>query len=91
MFYAEWLAWLIVGLLAAWLASAVTRVNGPQGFWMYALAGIAGASIGGVLFSLTRLPATEGINLWSILSAFVGAVIVMWLMRTLVGRRIPSA
>jgi uncharacterized membrane protein YeaQ/YmgE (transglycosylase-associated protein family) len=91
MFYMEWLSWLIVGLLAGWLASVVTRVNGPQGFWMYVLAGVAGASIGGVFFSLTRIPAADGINVWSVVSAFIGAVIVMWLMRTLVGRRIPSA
>jgi len=79
------LAWMVVGLIAGWLASQVMRGGG------YGLIGdiIVGAVIGGFLAAtLLHMPdAVNGINVTSILVAFVGAVILVGLLRLISPRR----
>jgi len=79
------LAWIVVGLIAGWLASQVMRGGG------YGLIGdiIVGAVIGGFLAAtLLHMPdAVNGINVTSILVAFVGAVILVGLLRLISPRR----
>jgi uncharacterized membrane protein YeaQ/YmgE (transglycosylase-associated protein family) len=80
------LAWIVVGLIAGWLASQVMRGGG------YGLIGdiIVGAVIGGFLAAtLFHMPdAVNGINVTSILVAFVGAVILVAILRAVSsGRR----
>ena len=81
------LAWIAVGLLAGWLASQVVRGGGygPTGD---IVVGIAGALIGGFLAgALLNFPdAVNGIT--SFIVAFVGAVILIVLLRSVSGRRL---
>jgi uncharacterized membrane protein YeaQ/YmgE (transglycosylase-associated protein family) len=82
------LSWLVVGLIAGFLASRVMR-GGGYGLVGDIIVGIVGALIGGFL-AATLLGITDpvsGINLASILVAFVGAVILIWLLRLVSGRR----
>ncbi len=80
------LAWIVVGLIAGWLASLV--MGGGFGLLGDILLGIVGALIGGFVLSLLGLGgAVTGINLPSILVAFVGAVIVLFIARAVRGRR----
>jgi len=73
------LAWLIVGGIAGALASAV--MHSRLGIVGDIVVGIIGAFIGGLLFNLIGIPGATGFNLWSILVAFVGAVILLFVVR----------
>jgi len=82
------LSWLVVGLIAGFLASRVMR-GGGSGLIGDIIVGIVGALIGGFLAAtLLNIPdAVNGINLTSIIVAFLGAVILLWLLRLVSGRR----
>jgi len=82
------LAWLIVGLIAGWLAGQVMR-GGGYGLVGDIVVGVVGALIGGFLGAeLFNIPnAVNGINLTSILVAFIGALILIALLRMVSGSR----
>ena len=82
------LAWIVVGLIAGWLASQVMR-GGGYGLIGDIIVGVVGGLIGGFLAAtLLNMPdAVNGINVTSILVAFVGAVILIALLRAVSGRR----
>ena len=82
------LAWIVVGLIAGFLASRVMR-GGGYGLIGDIIVGIVGALIGGFLATnLLNMPnAVNGINITSILVAFVGAVILIAILRMVSGRR----
>ena len=82
------LAWIVVGLIAGWLASRVMR-GGGYGLIGDIIVGVVGAVIGGFLAAtLLKIPnAVNGINVTSILVAFVGAVILIAILRAVSGRR----
>jgi uncharacterized membrane protein YeaQ/YmgE (transglycosylase-associated protein family) len=85
-----WLAWLVVGAIAGWLASMVMKTNRQQGLLTDIVVGIVGAFIGGFLFNQFGAAGVTGFNIWSIIVAFVGAVVLLMLLRLLAGRRILS-
>jgi uncharacterized membrane protein YeaQ/YmgE (transglycosylase-associated protein family) len=82
------LAWIVVGLIAGWLASSVMKGHG-SGLVGDLVLGVVGALLGGFLAAtLLKMPnAVNGINVMSILVAFLGAVILIALLRTVSGRR----
>jgi uncharacterized membrane protein YeaQ/YmgE (transglycosylase-associated protein family) len=82
------LAWIVVGLIAGWLASQVMR-GGGYGLIGDIIVGIVGALIGGFLAAtFLKMPnAVNGINITSILVAFIGAVILIAILRAVSGRR----
>ena len=82
------LAWIVVGLVAGWLASMVMR-GGGYGLIGDIIVGAVGAVIGGFLAAnLLHMPnAVNGINITSILVAFVGAVILLAILRLVTGSR----
>ncbi len=78
------LVWVIVGAIAGWLASIVMKTNRQQGLLMDIVIGIVGGLIGGfVLNALNVGGAVTGLNLASILTAFIGAVILLAVLRML--------
>ena len=82
------LAWIIVGILAGFLAKAVVPGEGPGGVLGDLVIGIVGAMIGGwIMHSFGNAGAT-GLNLWSIFVAFVGAVVLLLILRAITGRRV---
>lgn len=85
-----WLAWLIVGAVAGWLASLVMKTNSQQGLLMDIVVGIVGAFIGGFLFNQFGAAGVTGFNISSIIVAFVGAVVLLGLLRLLNGQRLFS-
>jgi uncharacterized membrane protein YeaQ/YmgE (transglycosylase-associated protein family) len=78
------LAWLIVGLIAGWLAGQFMR-GGGFGLIGDIVMGIIGAFIGGLLFAFL-LPGSSVGLLGSIVVAFIGAVVLIALVRALPGR-----
>jgi uncharacterized membrane protein YeaQ/YmgE (transglycosylase-associated protein family) len=68
------IAWILIGLVAGWLASTIMKRRG--GLLMNALLGLVGSIIGGVLFSLLGLEGGDNI-LGSILVATVGAILIL--------------
>jgi len=80
----SWLAWIVVGLIAGVLAKIVmpgTR-DEPRGFLGTTLLGIVGAVVGGWMCNLfMNEPGANGINLFSIVVALIGACIVIGGMR----------
>ena len=71
------LSWILLGGIAGWLASIITKRNDQMGCITNIIAGIVGAAVGGWVFSLFGGQGITGFNLPSLLVAFVGAVIVL--------------
>ena len=80
------LAWIVLGLIVGFLASAVMR-GGGYGLVGDVIIGIVGALLGGFLFSVFGGSGVTGFNLYSLLVAFVGACILIVLLRALSGSR----
>jgi len=72
------LSWIILGLIAGFIGSKIVDKQG-QGFWLNMALGIIGALVGGFLFSLFGATGVTGLNLWSMIVAIVGAVVVLLL------------
>jgi uncharacterized membrane protein YeaQ/YmgE (transglycosylase-associated protein family) len=70
------IAWLILGLIAGFIASKIVNKRG-EGLIVDILLGIVGAFIGGWLFNHFGMVGVTGLNLYSMLVAVVGAVIFL--------------
>lgn len=81
------IAWIVVGLIAGWLAGLVMK-GGGYGVIGDIIVGIVGGLIGGFLASVVfgAPDAVNGINLISIITAFVGSVVLIAILRALPGR-----
>jgi len=85
-----WLAWIIIGAIAGWLASIVMKTNQQQGLLMDIVVGIVGAFIGGFLVNQFGSAGVTGFNIWSLFVAFIGAVVLLGLLRLVTGRRVTN-
>lgn len=80
------LAWLVLGLIAGFIASKIVNHTG-SGVLLDIVLGIVGAIVGGWLFdSLGAVPIT-GFNLYSMFVAVIGAIVVLLIYHALFGRR----
>lgn len=81
------LSWIVVGLIAGWLAGLVMKGRG-YGVLGDIIVGVVGGLLGGwIASSLLHIGAgVSGINLESILVAFLGAVVLLVLLRLVGGR-----
>ena len=81
------LSWILVGLVAGWLADMVMRGRG-RGVLFSIVLGIVGALVGGFLAAaLLNIPdPINGFNIQTLLIAFLGAVAVIAVVRALPGR-----
>lgn len=80
------ISWIVVGLVAGLLAKWIMPGSGPGGLVLTAILGMAGASIGGFLVGLLGGTGATGFNVWSILVATFGAIVLLFLYG-LVSRR----
>jgi uncharacterized membrane protein YeaQ/YmgE (transglycosylase-associated protein family) len=80
------IAWIVLGLIAGFVASKI--YSGPgQGLILDIVLGIVGAFVGGFLFSFFGASPVTGFNIYSMIVAIIGAVVVLWLYRLVAGRR----
>ena len=77
------LAWILIGLLVGVLAKWLMPGDDPGGVIVTILIGIAGAFVGGAISSALGLGSFTGFNLWSILVAVLGAMLLLFLYRKL--------
>lgn len=80
------IVWIILGLIAGWIASKIMHGSG-SGFVTNLVLGIVGAFVGGIVFRMIGGAGVTGLNIWSILVAVVGAVLVLWVYNAVAGRR----
>lgn len=73
--------WIILGALAGWIASIITGTNERVNGVMNVVVGIIGAFIGGLVLQLLGAGTPSGFNLASLLTAILGAVILLSLVR----------
>ena len=81
------IAWLVVGLIAGWLGSMIVNRSG-EGPLMDIVLGVVGAFVGGFIFNMLGEGGVSGINLYSILVAAIGAVVVLVIYHALFRRRV---
>jgi uncharacterized membrane protein YeaQ/YmgE (transglycosylase-associated protein family) len=81
------IAWIVVGIIAGWLARMVVPGEGPGGIIGDLIIGVIGALIGGWIFRAFGHPGVTGFNAWSILVAFVGGVVLLLIIRAITGTR----
>lgn len=71
------IGWLLLGALAGWIASLITGQNQRMGCFANVGVGIVGALIGGAIFSALGGSGVTGFNLWSLIVAVVGSIILL--------------
>jgi uncharacterized membrane protein YeaQ/YmgE (transglycosylase-associated protein family) len=80
------ISWIILGLIAGFIGSKIVDKQG-QGFWLNIALGIVGALIGGFLFNLFGAGGVTGLNIYSLLVAIIGSIVVLLIYNALTGRR----
>ena len=78
--------WIVVGIIAGFLARAVVpSAEGRGGVVLNLIVGLIGALIGGFVFNALGLANGGGV-IWSTVVAFVGAVVLLLIVRAFTGR-----
>jgi uncharacterized membrane protein YeaQ/YmgE (transglycosylase-associated protein family) len=81
------ITWIVVGLIAGLLGKLIMPGDDPGGIIVTILIGIIGAFIGGFVVSIFGGTGVTGFNIWSIIVATIGAIILLAIYRLLVGGR----
>ena len=81
------IGWIILGLIAGFIASKIVNQTG-QGFLLDAVLGIVGAIVGGFIFDALGGIGITGFNLYSMIVAIIGAIIVLWIYHAIFGRKV---
>jgi uncharacterized membrane protein YeaQ/YmgE (transglycosylase-associated protein family) len=80
------ISWIILGLIAGFVGAKIVNREG-QGFWLDIALGIIGALVGGFLFSLFGASGVTGLNIWSMIVAIVGSIVVLLIYNAVMGHR----
>jgi uncharacterized membrane protein YeaQ/YmgE (transglycosylase-associated protein family) len=80
------IGWIVLGLIAGFIASHLVNRRG-EGLLLDIVLGIVGAIVGGWVFALFGAEGVSGFNLYSMLVAVIGAVVVLAIYHLVAGRR----
>jgi uncharacterized membrane protein YeaQ/YmgE (transglycosylase-associated protein family) len=80
------ISWIILGLIAGYIGSKIVDKQG-QGFWLNIALGIVGALVGGFLFGLFGAGGVSGLNIYSMIVAIIGSVVVLLIYNAVASRR----
>jgi uncharacterized membrane protein YeaQ/YmgE (transglycosylase-associated protein family) len=85
----EWLSWIVVGAIAGWLAGLLVKGDEGLGVIGHIVLGLVGALLGGYFVSLvTKNDPMDGVfDISTIVTAVVGAVVLVLLVSMIMGRR----
>lgn len=72
----NWIAWIILGLIAGFIGSKIVNKKG-EGIVLDIVLGIIGAIVGGYLFRLFGGAGVTGLNIYSLIVAVIGAIVVL--------------
>ena len=75
------LLWIIFGALAGWIASIIMKTDSGQGTVSDIFMGIVGAVVGGFIMNLFGQSGVTGFNLYSLVVAVIGAIVVIYIGR----------
>ncbi len=75
------IAWLLLGAVAGWIASIIAGCNGSMGAVANIIVGVGGALLGGLVFNFLGGAGVTGLNIWSLMVAVTGAVILLTILR----------
>jgi len=73
--------WIIFGALAGWISSVIMKTDSRQGTITDIVLGIVGAVIGGLLMGMVGQSGVTGFNLYSLIVAVIGAIVVIYVAR----------
>ncbi|MCB1543356.1 MAG: GlsB/YeaQ/YmgE family stress response membrane protein [Methylobacteriaceae bacterium] len=79
------IAWVILGLIAGFVGSKIVNKSG-QGFLLDVALGVIGAVVGGFIFNFFGAAGVTGLNIYSLIVAVVGSVVVLWVYHQVAGR-----
>lgn len=79
------IGWLILGLIAGFIGSKIVDSQG-QGVLLDILLGIVGAIVGGLIFSAFGAQGITGLNLYSMIVAIIGAIVVLVAYHAIAGQ-----
>jgi uncharacterized membrane protein YeaQ/YmgE (transglycosylase-associated protein family) len=77
--------WIILGLISGFVASKIVNRTG-EGFFLDIILGIVGAIVGGFLFTAVGASGVTGFNLYSMVVAVIGAIVVLVIYHALFRR-----
>ena len=80
------IAWVILGLVAGFIGSKLVNKTG-EGLILDLVLGIVGAVVGGFIFNTFGAAGVTGLNIYSLIVAVIGAVVVLFIYHAVVGRR----
>ncbi len=80
------IGWIVLGLIAGFIASKIVNKRG-EGLILDIVLGVVGAIVGGFLFSTFGAHGVDGVNIYSMFVAVVGAIVVLVLYHAVTGRR----
>lgn len=80
------ISWIILGLIAGFVGAKIVNREG-QGFWLDIALGVIGALVGGFLFSLFGASGVTGLNIYSMVVAIVGSIVVLLIYNAVMGHR----
>jgi uncharacterized membrane protein YeaQ/YmgE (transglycosylase-associated protein family) len=72
----SFIAWIFLGLIAGFIGSKIVNKRG-EGLFLDIILGVVGALAGGWLFNMFGASGVTGLNLYSLLVAVVGAIVVL--------------
>jgi uncharacterized membrane protein YeaQ/YmgE (transglycosylase-associated protein family) len=77
----ELIAFLVLGGIAGWIASLIMGTDASQGIFLNVVVGVVGAFIGGMLFNAFGNAGVTGFNIYSLVVAVLGAVVLLFIVR----------
>ncbi len=82
----SFIAWIILGLIAGFIASKIVNKSG-EGLLLDIVLGIVGAVVGGWIFRAVGMSGVSGLNIYSLVVAVVGAIVFLLAYHLLFRRR----
>lgn len=80
------IGWIVLGLIAGFIASKVVNNQG-EGILVDIILGIVGSVVGGFIFNFFGGAGVTGFNIYSLIVAVIGAIVVLMLYHAIAGRR----